>query len=255
MQRQKNSADELVSTIRQLSTTLESVSRSARHSSSEALEAAGLAAERASSCTRVMASSVENVEQLSDQVEQTTRIITSLAEDSDRIGTVLDVIRNIADQTNLLALNAAIEAARAGENGRGFAVVADEVRTLAQRTQESTEEIHHMIEALQSGSRQAVSAMEESRETARLSVEQATESQVALHDIHEAVNTINSTNQQIADTTIEQEKVSDEVSGRLRSVSDLAASTSTYAEKTFYASKEFTELSSQLRNAVRSFVV
>jgi len=255
MQQQKTDADQLVNAIRGLSQTLESVSHTASGAASEALSAAAHAATRARTCATVMDNSISNIEQLSQEVDQTTHIISALAEDSEKIGSVLDVIRNIADQTNLLALNAAIEAARAGDNGRGFAVVADEVRTLAQRTQESTEEIHHMIESLQSGSSKAVTAMEKSRETARLSVEQAGESRDALHDINQAVTTINETNRQIADTTEQQTEVSNAVSSRLVAVSELAADTSTYAEQTFYASREFTELSGKLRNAVTSFIV
>ncbi len=254
MQQQKRDADQLVTAIRELSSTLESVSHTASGAAAEALTAASHASTRAETCASVMDNSIHNIEQLSQEVDQTTHIINDLASDSDKIGSVLDVIRNIADQTNLLALNAAIEAARAGDNGRGFAVVADEVRTLAKRTQESTQEIHNMIESLQSGSSKAVSAMERSRETARLSVEQAGQSRTALHDISQAVQTINTTNRQISDNTAQQAEVSSQVSSRLVAVSELAADTSTYAEQTFYASREFTELSGKLRNAVSSFI-
>ncbi|MCV6587440.1 MAG: methyl-accepting chemotaxis protein [Marinobacterium sp.] len=255
MQQKKQNANALVQSIQDLSRTLTSVSHTASRASGEAVNAALQAADDARTCAGVMDKSINNIEQLSEQVDQTTNIINALASDSEKIGSVLDVIRNIADQTNLLALNAAIEAARAGDNGRGFAVVADEVRTLAQRTQESTEEIHQMIESLQNGSNRAVQAMEQSRETARLSVEQAGQSRQALEDITLAVTTINETNQQIAETTTQQNQVSDDVSGKLVEVSALAEHTSTYAEQTFYASREFTQLSGTLRASVSSFVV
>jgi len=116
---------------------------------------------------------------LSSGVQQTAEMIQKLAEDSQKINGVVNVIHSIAEQTNLLALNAAIEAARAGEMGRGFAVVADEVRNLAKRVQTSTDEITLMVSALQAGTRDAVDFMQESSFKADDCVQQAQEAGAA----------------------------------------------------------------------------
>jgi methyl-accepting chemotaxis protein len=132
---------------------------------------------------------------------------------------VLDVIRGIAEQTNLLALNAAIEAARAGEQGRGFAVVADEVRNLAQRTQESTAEIQQIIENVQTGAKDAVSAMEQGSESTATCVEQANIAGAALDEITMAVNEIHMMNTQIATAAEEQTTVSEDISKNINEIS------------------------------------
>lgn len=165
------------------------------------------------------------IHSLASEVERAAEAIQKLESDSTSIGAILEVIRGIADQTNLLALNAAIEAARAGEQGRGFAVVADEVRTLAQRTQEATEEINEKIARLQAGSSNAVKVMDEGRRQAEVSVGQANKAGDSLSTITRAVNSISEMNNLIAQAIQSQSSSTDDINQRLSRITRLSEET------------------------------
>ena len=236
---QKREAQGVVDAISQMTGTVHEVSQNA----TAAAQAARDANAEADSGQQVVNSVTSAIHSLADEVERAATAIQKLEEDSESIGAILEVIRGIADQTNLLALNAAIEAARAGEQGRGFAVVADEVRTLAQRTQEATEEINDMIARLQEGSSNAVKVMAEGRKQAELSVEQASKAGESLKAITTAISSISEMNDQIASAVEQQTASSDNISENLSRMSQLAEDD---AEKV----KSRTRLSQELIGAV-----
>ncbi|ANS87616.1 Aerotaxis receptor [Vibrio scophthalmi] len=159
-----------------------------------------------------------SVLELVNELKQISQTVTDLNHQTEQIGSVVEVINDIAEQTNLLALNAAIEAARAGEQGRGFAVVADEVRTLAQRTQESTTEIKSAIESIQSGSKTAVNALHKGNEKSASTVELLADAQQSIQLLEELVQDVVDRNQQIAVAIEEQVHVSDEINENIQSI-------------------------------------
>ena len=195
----------------------------------------------------------EAIERLSAVVGETSLTVAQLAKDSSEIGTVVDVIKGIADQTNLLALNAAIEAARAGDMGRGFAVVADEVRQLAQRTAQSTTQIHDLITKLQTSSNNAVKTMESGHRQAQEGVSWVLEADKALVGISEAVSNITDMTTQIAAATEEQSAVAEEISRNITTIAHLADQTSGQAHESAKLNKELTKTASTQYSLVERF--
>ncbi|CRZ86674.1 methyl-accepting chemotaxis protein [Vibrio cholerae] len=182
-------------------------------------------------------------------------VIAKLEGDVNNITSSLAVIQDIAEQTNLLALNAAIEAARAGEQGRGFAVVADEVRKLASRTQESTQQIHTMIQQLKAGSDAAVKAMESSQQRSITTVREANAAAEALQKIQASIGTIMDMNALIATATEEQSIVGQEISQRIVVISDQSSESADLANQNRQGSQTLNGRAHELYELVARFKV
>ena len=248
---QQVETSQVATAVTEMNATVHEVARSAV-SASEAAKSAETSFEEG---RQVVDRIITAIGDLAKEVEQSSQVIRELEQDSENIGSVLDVIKGIAEQTNLLALNAAIEAARAGEQGRGFAVVADEVRTLAGRTQQSTSEIEEMINRLQSGANKAVQVMETGKQKSEHGVEQAAAAGAALETIKQAVDQINTMNTQIASAAEEQSTVTEEINRNIVNINEVAEQTSEGAAQAKQASDDLAKLSEQLKQLVSQFTV
>ncbi|MHB0765225.1 methyl-accepting chemotaxis protein [Stutzerimonas sp. NM35] len=246
---QKEETDQVATAMHEMSATVHEVARNAE----QAAQAATEADIEARDGDRVVTKVVTQIERMAKEVVRSSEAMTELQSDSDKIGSVMGVIRAVAEQTNLLALNAAIEAARAGEAGRGFAVVADEVRGLAQRTQKSTEEIEQLVSALHGGTQQVAAIMQSSRSLTESSVELARRAGTSLTSITRTVSNIQAMNQQIATAAEEQSAVAEEISRSVVNVRDVSEQTAAASEQTAASSVELARLGTQLQTMVSRF--
>ncbi len=207
-------AAEIVSQVSNASNEMATNAQSATESARAANQAAetGLA---------TVQQSVAGMESISEAVNEASRQIQDLGNQSAEIGKIISVIDDIAAQTNLLALNAAIEAARAGEQGRGFAVVADEVRTLAERVTDATKEIASLIEGVQAGVEASVKAVGEGAEQVAGGSELAIESGTSLEAIQKAVEDVTGQIEQISAAAEEVSASASEMVSTIESVNEI----------------------------------
>ena len=248
---QKIETDQVATAMHEMTATVQEVARNAEQAS----QAAAAADNEAREGDTVVNQAIDQIERLAVEVGRSTEAMAVLQQESDKIGSVMDVIKAVAEQTNLLALNAAIEAARAGDAGRGFAVVADEVRGLAQRTQKSTEEIQTLVAALQSGTQHVASVMHNSRTLTDSSVTLTRHAGTSLQGITRTVSNIQSMNQQIAAAAEQQSAVAEEISRSIVNVRDVSEQTAAASDETAKSSVELARLGNQLQEMVSHFKV
>ena len=244
------------SEISQVATAMQEMSATAQDVANNIAETASSASEahqESISGGEVISKTETEIQGLADQIEEASKVIDQLNDDSVEIGEILDVIQGVAEQTNLLALNAAIEAARAGEQGRGFAVVADEVRTLAGKTQKSTEKIKDTIDKLDSGSKSAVQAMEQSRSRASTVVRQAVDAGESLSAISRSVARINDMSTQIASASEQQSSVAEDMTKSLEGIDTKSQDVTASLEETARAVNDVSQTARELETAVARF--
>lgn len=247
--KQQQETGHVASSVNEMAATVQEVARNA----SQAAEAARNADQEAAEGKQTVSQAIVSIDTLAGEVERAADTLQRLDGDIHNIGDIINVIRGITEQTNLLALNAAIEAARAGEHGRGFAVVADEVRTLAARTQSSTLEIEEMIARLQTGAKESVNVMENSRNRAKETVESAAKAGEALDRITAMITTIDQMNAQIAEASNQQSSVADGINQSITNISSVVEQTASGARQSVDSINSLSTLSNQLKNTVSTF--
>ncbi|WP_049631063.1 methyl-accepting chemotaxis protein [Cellvibrio sp. pealriver] len=251
LQRQNDEIQQAASAVTEMSAAVDEVARNAVSTAEASNESSRLAYEGRDK----VGHTVSALKSMTEEFTRTSALISGLADQSQDIGKVLDVIRAIAEQTNLLALNAAIEAARAGEAGRGFAVVADEVRALAHRTQVSTQEIEQMISKVQGGTAAAVDSMRGSVQHAGQTLGVAEQAGEALEQIYQKAGQISERNLLIASASEEQAAVAREVDRNIVNISDLSTQSAAGANQTSAATYELARLATELNSLVTRFVI
>lgn len=251
MQHQFHEVEQVATASHEMSATAHDVARNA----AQAAEAARGADHATHEGLDIITETTRSIEKLAADMSASMSQVEGLAESSEQIGSVLEVIRGVAEQTNLLALNAAIEAARAGDAGRGFAVVADEVRGLAKRTQESVEEIRQVIEGLQKGTRNVVDSMHDGHRQAQGNVEHVGKAVSALRQIGDAVSVITEMNLQIASAAEEQSAVAEEINRNVSGIREVTESLSGQAEESARVSQSLNALANHQQTLMDQFKV
>ena len=243
---QINSASERIAEV---ATSIEQVSRNSAESAEVAQRSVVIAAEGAG----VVRETIQGMDQIRDQIQETSKRIKRLGESSQEIGSIVELINDISEQTNILALNAAVQAASAGEAGRGFAVVADEVQRLAERTSGATRRIEGLVQAIQADTNEAVSSMEQTTAEVVSGARLAEDAGTALTEIERVSNALNTLIKNISVAAQQQSAAATDITQTMGVIRQITSQTSTGASHTAESIGHLAQLAADLRRSVADF--
>ncbi len=237
------------SAINQIASSMDDVSKD----SAESADVAERSVQIASRGAEVVRETISGMDSIRDQIQETSKRIKRLGESSQEIGSIVELINDIAEQTNILALNAAIQAASAGEAGRGFAVVADEVQRLAERSASATKRIETLVQAIQSDTNEAVSSMEQTTAEVVSGARKAEDAGSALGDIERVSHDLSALIQNISTAARQHSAAAMDISQSMNAIQEITSQTSQGASQTADSIGYLAQLASDLRRSVAHF--
>lgn len=237
------------SAISEMATSIDQVSANA----SESAEVAQRSVQIASNGADVVNRSIEGMDIIREQIQETSKRIKRLGESSQEIGNIVSLINDIADQTNILALNAAIQASMAGEAGRGFAVVADEVQRLAERSTSATKQIETLVKTIQADTNEAVISMEQTTAEVVRGANLAKDAGIALDEIQKVSGDLAKLIASISDAAKLQAASAGHISSTMSIVQEITSQTTSATFDTARSVSELASMAESLRESVTDF--
>lgn len=235
--------------INEIAASIDEVSKNSAESADVAQRSVQIAAKGA----EVVRQTIQGMDNIRDQIQETSKRIKRLGESSQEIGSIIELINDISEQTNILALNAAIQAASAGEAGRGFAVVADEVQRLAERASNATKRIEALVATIQSDTNEAVSSMEQTTAEVVAGARLAEDAGLALVEIEKVSNDLAGLIEGISQASRQQSAAATNITATMTVIQEITTQTSHGASQTAESIGNLAQLAADLRRSVADF--